>query len=228
MNRLTLHIDSSRAHYPKVRLLIDGEDLLASTGRDEGNDPGDILDTGALLPQDPPRRIAFYGCGCGEFGCSNVAGLVVDRGDRVQWTDFLSLTGFYESAMPDPEDGPDPAVLPSDWSHQRLDLPTFTFDRTEYLATVTDAMTDRSWETRTRAVLRHLRASRPEAAHWSAHDGEAITLDHRAGGTVRSIDLLLPPGPADRVAASLVALLDAGTDPRRIAAEQLWRKASVH
>lgn len=226
MNRLALRIDSSRANHPKVRLLIDGEDLLASTGSDEANDPGDILDTGALLPQDPPRRIAFYGCGCGVFGCGNVAGLIVERGDQVQWTDFLSLTGVYESALPDPEDGRDPAELPWDWPLARHDLPTFTFDRADYLATVEDAMADRSWETRTRAVLRHLRASGPEAAHWAARDGEAITLHHRVDDKVWAIDLLLPPGTPERLAGSLRSLLDAGVDPRRIAAEQLWRKAS--
>lgn len=58
MNELAISIDSRVPNYPKVRLLVDGEDLLASSGADEGNDPADILDTGALLPQDPPRRIA--------------------------------------------------------------------------------------------------------------------------------------------------------------------------
>ena len=39
MNRLQIRIDSTTPNYPKVRLLIDGSDLLASAGSDEGNDP---------------------------------------------------------------------------------------------------------------------------------------------------------------------------------------------
>lgn len=223
MNELTIRVDSSRPHCPKVRLLVDGEEILASSGCDEANDPADILDTGALLPQEPPRRIAFYGCGCGQFGCSTVAGLVIDRGSVVEWTDFLSLTGFYESALPAPEDGPDPAEAPSDWTHARHPIPTLSFDREQYIRVVQEAMADRSWETRPRAVVRHLRALRPEITHWAAHDGEAITVHHRAAGEVRSTDLLLPRGEPGRLAESLLALLDDGVDPRRIAAERLWR-----
>src|SRR5215212_8923063 len=124
MNKLQIQIDSSIPNYPKVRLLIDGSDLLATRRCDEGNDPADILDSGALLPMDPPRRIAFYGCGCGEFGCANVAGLVSRSRDVVTWADFLSLTGVYHSALPDPGYGPDPVEL-SEWDApiQRLDIP---------------------------------------------------------------------------------------------------------
>ncbi len=108
MHTLTIRVDQAAANYPEVRLLIDGDDLLAVGGIDRGNDPADILDSGALLPVDLPRRIAFYGCGCGEFSCANVAGLVARRGDVVEWSDFRCLTGAYDAALPDPEDSPDP------------------------------------------------------------------------------------------------------------------------
>jgi hypothetical protein len=223
VNRLAIHIDTSTPNYPQVRLLIDGGDLLASTGDDEGNDPADILDTGALLPTDPPRRIAFYGCGCGEFGCSNVAGLIVRRSSHVEWTDFRPLTGVYHSALPDPAYGPDPAAS-YDWDMppKRHGLPTLTFDADEYLAVVRNAMADRSWETRPRAVIRHLRSLRPEMTHWAARHGERITIHHRVGDMAWSTDLQLPPGPTDRLAEALLTLLDQGIDPRRIAAENLW------
>jgi hypothetical protein len=224
VNRLDIRIDTSTPNYPQVRLLLDGDDVLASTGVDEGNDPADILDTGALLPSDPPRRVAFYGCGCGEFGCANVAGLVIGSDDHIEWTDFRSLTGVYHSALPDPEDGPDPAVS-DDWdlTPRRHDLPTFTFDADQYFAVVRNAMADRTWETRPRAVIRHLRSLRPEMKHWATRHEESITVHHRVNGMAWSTDLPVPAGPVDRLAEALVALLDQDVDPRRIAAESLWR-----
>lgn len=222
MNELTIRIDSRVPNYPSVRLLVDGEDLLASSGADEGNDPADILDSGALLPQDPPRRIAFYGCACGEFGCANVAGLVIGRGEQVEWTDFRTLTGVYDAALPESGSGPDPATgLEPEW-RQPLDLPTLSFERDRYVAVVRDAMADRSWETRPRAVIRHMKELRPATTHWAAREGDRITIHHRDDRMVWSTHLLVPPGAPDILAARLVALLDDGVDPRRIAAEGLW------
>ncbi len=221
MHRLTIRLDRSTPNYPTVRLLVDDVDLLATTGDDQGNDPADILDTGALLPTDPPRRIALYGCGCGEFGCSTVAALIVRQAERIRWTDFRSLTGAYHSALP--EHGPDPAAsCEPDLPASRHDLPTLTFDAGQYLAVVRSAMADRSWETRPRAVIRHLRSRRPELGHWAARHGERVTVHHRVDGMAWSTDLTVPPGPVDRLAETLLALLDQGIDPRRIAAERLW------
>jgi hypothetical protein len=223
VNRLTIRVNASTPNYPKVRLLIDGEDLLASTGNNEGNDPADILDTGALLPVEPARRIAFYGCGCGEFGCANVAGVITRRDDRIEWTDFRSLTGVYHSALCEPEDGPDPATT-DEWDapSRRHDLPTLSFDAADYLVVVREAMADRSWETRPRAVIRHIRARRPEMKHWAARHGESITVHHLVNGMAWSTDLPVPSGPPDRLAVGLVALLDQGVDPRAIEVGNMW------
>ena len=136
MNELTIRIDTSVHGGHGVHLLIDGEDVLAeTTGNTEPGTPASILASGALIPADPPRRIAFYGCSCGEFGCGNVAGIVVRRGSVVQWTDFCSVTGEYGSALP--PDEPDPVVA-DDWDlpPDRYDLPTYTFNAERYLATV--------------------------------------------------------------------------------------------
>lgn len=224
MDRLEIRIDTAVPNYPKVLLLIDGTELLASLGSDERNDPADLLDSGALLPTDPPRRVAFYGCGCGEFGCANVAGLVRQSGRHVEWTDFCSLTGVYTGALADPAYGPDPAdSLDEDVPPVRLDLPTLTFNAHEYFAVVEAAMNDRSWETRPRAVVRHMRALRPETTHWAVRDGDAITIHHRVDGKGWSTDLLVPPGPPDELAEKLLATLDQGFDPQRIASKRLWR-----
>jgi hypothetical protein len=224
VDRLAICIDTSTPNYPQVRLLVDGDDMLASTGDNEGNDPADILDTGALLPTDPPRRIAFYGCGCGEFGCANVAGLIISRDDRIEWTDFRSLTGAYHSALPEPGEGPDPAVS-DDWDvpPRRHHLPTLSFETKQYMDVVREAMADRSWETRPRAVIRHLRELRPDLTHWAARHGQSITVHHRVNGMAWSTDLQVPAGPTDRLAEALLTLLDQGIDPRRIAAEDLWK-----
>jgi hypothetical protein len=54
--------DPDRPNYPVVTFLIDGEDILGQlNGGFIGFDPADILDNHALLPIDPPRRVAVYG-----------------------------------------------------------------------------------------------------------------------------------------------------------------------
>ena len=225
INTLTFHVDTSRANYPSVRLLIDGEDLLATTGMDEGNDPAHLFDTGALLPNKPPRRIAFYGCGCGEFGCGNVAGLITRGAGTIEWSDFRSVTGWYGAALPEPEAGPDSVANAEEWLEpsSRQDLPTLRFDAIDYLAVVHAAMSDRSWETRTRAVVRHARALDPEISIWAFRDGDGVTVHERVAGVYRSTNLRLPEGDPDALAARLVALLRRGADPRRIAAQKLWK-----
>jgi hypothetical protein len=134
MNRLSIHVDTALPNRPTVRLLIDGAELLAIDGYDEPNSVDDLLGHGALVPQEPPRRVAFYGCGCGEFGCANVAGLVQRRRDVVEWTDFRTVTGEYVGALPI-EDVLDPAVV-AEVHSRKLPLPTLTFDAVVYLRTV--------------------------------------------------------------------------------------------
>ncbi|ROR90963.1 hypothetical protein [Nocardioides aurantiacus] len=219
---LTIRIDSSKPNYPKVRLLIDGSDLLATTGNDEGNDPADILDTGALIPTKPSRRIALYGCGCGIFGCANVAMLVHRVGDTVQWSDAQSLTGAYEAALPnDGDEEPDPAVdydLPS----QPLAVPLLTFSASQYNDEVARAMADRTWETHLRAVMRHLLALKPE---WMMHaTGPAtFTLDYPQGRRWGLTELEVPSGEPAYLAQALVDLFDQGVRPGQIIQEALWQ-----
>ena len=227
VSTLSIRLDFPNANWPKVRLLVDGEERLALRGYSEPNDPADILDTGALLPTDQPRRIAFYGCDCGTFGCANVAGLINRRGERIEWTDFVSVTGVYNGALPDPEDEPDP-VSSRTWDDdlpdpERHRLPTFTFDADQYLEVVRRAMADRSWETRPRAVLRHLKDSRPDLTLWAARTTDEITTYQYVADGYVTTDLTVPPGDPERLAASLRALLDDGVRPRQIAAEGLWR-----
>lgn len=230
LSRLRIEVERSVPNYPTVHLLVDGERVLEVDGNSEANDPADILDTGALVPTDPPTRVAFYGCGCGTFGCSVVAGLVRRRGDTISWSDFRSITGAYNSALPEPEDRPDPlgpvAAFPdADVFHRSHDLPTIRFDAGQYLAAVEAATADRSWETRPRAVLRHLRALRPDLHAYAPRAGDAVHLSFRAGSMMDGVDVPVPAGPPERLAAALVGLLEAGIHPRRIAVPGVWTAA---
>ena len=85
---------------------------------------------------------------------------MICRDDRVEWTDFLSVTGVYDKELADPTEGPDAAADESWLAPKPHDLPTFTFDADQYLTAVRAATTDRTWETRPHAVVIHLRSLR--------------------------------------------------------------------
>jgi hypothetical protein len=54
--------DESRPDYPVVTILIDDADVFGSLdGGFIGFDPSEILDTGALLPAEPPERVLCTG-----------------------------------------------------------------------------------------------------------------------------------------------------------------------
>lgn len=219
ISRLRLAFDSSVPNYPTVRVLVDEQESLRRDG-EERNDPAALLDTGSLLPQEPPRRIAFYGCGCGEFGCSCVAGLISEERGLVHWTDFRTITGIYHEALPPEGEGPDP-VVGAEWTRP-LPLPDLAFEAEQYHRAVASATADRSWETRPRAVIRLMREQRPTWPHWVARHGDRITVHHRVDDRASSTDLDLPAGPVQHLADSLVRLLDQ-YDVREIAELDLWR-----
>lgn len=139
--------DPVRPNYPVVTILIDGEDVLGQlNGGFMGFDPADILDSGALLPNGPPRRVAVYRCSCGEAGCGCVAPLIAQLADRVRWSDFRDFTGVYNSPLDDPE--------PTGGSVHAL--PDLEFDAAEYRQEVERAAADRGWETAERRTARLL------------------------------------------------------------------------
>ena len=144
VSRLDLEVDTSVPQRPEVRVLVGGDEVLRTSGEERAS-PDGLLASGALLPHDPPRRIAFYGCSCGEFGCSVVAAVVKREGETIAWRDFRTVTGEYHDALPLPHAGPDPAQ-DDDVSSHPLDLPDMVFDAEPYLAEVARATADRSWE----------------------------------------------------------------------------------
>lgn len=129
---------------PEVRLLVDGRDPLGEGTFTTGNHPRDLLDTGALLPVDPPRRVGLYGCACGIFGCGTLTARIERHGDQVVWRDFYSFTaGEYDgpfhgdSRLPDPVG--DPEADDEFLSPTALNLPAITFDAEQYLRVVAEA-----------------------------------------------------------------------------------------
>jgi len=132
---------------PEVRILVDGQEVFAIDDH-VGQDPAEILDTGALVPSVPPRRVAVYMCSCGCAGCSDLAPLVQRVGNRVEWVSARQFTGAFDGALP--EDGWE--FEPDDG--EAVDIPDFSFDADEYLAEVERARSDRGWEPPARLVSR--------------------------------------------------------------------------
>lgn len=216
---MSVVVATALPNYPTVRLLVDGAEVLNPDGQETGNDPADLLDTGALLPVEPARRIALYGCGCGEFGCTCVSALITTDGERVHWTDFRTFTGVYGSALPPEEEGPDPATS---YPGRQLALPDLSFDAVQYADAVAAATTDRSWESRPRATARLLRERRPDLWPWAAHKGDAITLNYRTEDHRNvSVDLALPVGPVESAVERLTLLLGEH-EASEVAARGLW------
>ena len=109
-----------------------------------GTTPGTFLDTSALLPVDPPRRVGLCGCSCGIFGCGTLTARIERHGDQVVWRDFYSFTAgeydgpFHEdSRLPDPVG--DPEADDEFLSPTALDLPALTFDAEQYQRVVAEA-----------------------------------------------------------------------------------------
>lgn len=137
--------DPDRPDFPVVTILVDGEDVLAQlNGGVMGFDPADILDSGALVPTDPPRRVAVYRCGCGEAGCGCVAPVIELLCERVRWRDFRDFTGVYHSPLDD--------RAPAGGSP--LGLADMDFDAVQYRHEVERAAADRGWETADRRTAR--------------------------------------------------------------------------
>ncbi|HET8619650.1 MAG TPA: hypothetical protein VFM27_11855 [Acidimicrobiales bacterium] len=151
VSTLTLRIDEDdgRPNHPIVSILIDDQDRLGTLqGGFIGFDAEEILDSGALVPRDPPRRVAVYRCGgCGQPGCACVALVIERRGNRVVWSDFRGFTGVFERPLVDAE--PTGGTSFGSWS--------ITFDADQYSRELDRASSDRSWESPARRTARLLR-----------------------------------------------------------------------
>ena len=135
---------------PLVCILVDGEERLADTGRTgryTGFEPRELLETGALLPAVPPRRVAVYRCECGEPGCGCVAYVISRDGDRILWSDARDYVGVFHAPLLDAETMSD---------GKPLDIEDFVFDADQYFDEIDRAMSDRSWDTPALVTARRL------------------------------------------------------------------------
>jgi len=134
---LSIRVDSDTEYgFTSVRLLVDGEDVLATAPRDEfmGYEPKQVLVDGCpLLPVTPPRRVGLYRCSCNFGGCGNVTAIVIEDGDRIRWTDFRDYEGHFDDPI---EEEPSP-----DWPHwQSINRPDIVFDGRQYREEVARAL----------------------------------------------------------------------------------------
>lgn len=139
--------------WPEVRIYVDGEDPFDAVAPGwRGFDPADIL--GAEAPLEPPvfgRRVAVRRCSCGEAGCGVIApriGMLPDRSEIV-WSDFCDYTGVFNES-----------TVASEVSHpgRPWALSDIHFEPHQYLAEVSRASSDLSWETRRRTTARLVHA----------------------------------------------------------------------
>jgi hypothetical protein len=169
IHRLELRFDmfNGRPNRPVVRIFVDGEEPLATghgLGGFVGFDPRQILQSGALLPTEPARRIALYRCSCGEPGCGCVASVIERHGEKIVWSDPRDFVGVYHVPIHDGD-------ITS--AGKPYDFGDLVFDAAPYLAEVERATNDTSWETTAllieRLLTEHLDASRDELVDVGYH-----------------------------------------------------------
>jgi hypothetical protein len=132
-------------YLPVVKILIDGQDLLAGPhgpARDDyyGSPPAALLeDDLPLLPAESPRRVVLYVCSCGDAGDGCIAPIIGTSGGVVTWTDFRRC---WHSGH-----GFDPPVLELyPQASQPIAVPDLAFDREQYRAEVQRVAAAREWE----------------------------------------------------------------------------------
>jgi hypothetical protein len=182
---------------PVVQILVGGSDLVTGVEAADGFigfDPADLLDSGALVPSDPPRRVALYRCSCGVAGCGCVAMVIEHRGETVVWSDARDYTGVYVRPVTDhnPTSG-----------GRSLALADLHFDAAQYLSEVERASTDRSWESGIRRTARRLKAALAEQREEFRARGYLLGWVHPSYRAEGAIDVSFI-GPSGQILVSLM------------------------
>jgi hypothetical protein len=140
---------NDRTDWPVVQILVDGREAFVDQLPGWlGFDPADMLgDQSPLLPVEGGRRVAVYRCLCGIGGCGVIAPVIVPSPDgrRVSWVDFRD----YVSVFAEPTAADSDRFDGTPWPIRDLH-----FDRSQYIAEVRRASSDRSWETPRRVTAR--------------------------------------------------------------------------
>jgi hypothetical protein len=146
---LGFEVLNGRPDWPALTISVDGANPFADVAPEwRGFDPAAMLGTRSpFIPETFGRRVALHRCTCGEAGCGVIAPVVVMSSDQrtVSWVDFRDYTGVFWGPTVDE---------PVDAEGRPWDLADIHFDTAHYLAEVTRASGDRSWETPRRQVAR--------------------------------------------------------------------------
>lgn len=165
--------------WPDLVIEVDGARVFSGVKDDwRGFDPEAMLGAvPALLPTDPPRRLALLRCVCGEPGCGSIAPVVSASADgrHISWTDPRRFVGVFVDPIA-PE-------IP-DRSGQPVDAAAIHFDRAQYVAEVRRAAADRTWETPRRRTSRLLRERLPEDLRLSGLPLRWVAPEWSGDGTV--------------------------------------------
>jgi hypothetical protein len=148
VRRLDLRVghiqDWQNADYLRVKILIDGEDILTDAGPHSpywGPSPLALLEPGSpLFPADPPARVFLYSEGAEDPEADVITAIISASGGHVIWTDFRECRA--DTAV-----DTDGMAFEARPAHSNpLSIPDFVFDQEQYLAEVRRAVTDREWE----------------------------------------------------------------------------------
>ena len=131
--------------FPGVKILVDGQDLLAQPGRYgpyRGPWPPALLgDESPFLPVDPPRRILLYmESTTPDPDNGSITAIISDADGYVVWADFRECPT--DAAIDEDE-----MVFDHHPSRSTaLSIPDLLFDREQYVAEVRRASAERDWE----------------------------------------------------------------------------------
>ncbi|MGH1565533.1 hypothetical protein [Mumia sp. DW29H23] len=128
-------------------LLVDGTPILHDEGSFVPMSADEVLGTGALLPVDPPRRVALTECACGGgVGCANASVVISERRGLIRWTEAAHAPE-YSGAVPDPDLDLDEDEREA-FRPRPLDIADVAFDAAQYRDEVDRANDDERWRRR--------------------------------------------------------------------------------
>ncbi|MFG2115768.1 hypothetical protein ACGFRB_24590 [Streptomyces sp. NPDC048718] len=202
--------DPDDAGRVETRFLLDGRPLLPEAfGHGPGDDPGYLLDRGALRATAEPREVKLAEASCTEGCCGALWVTVVRADDTVVWRDWRRR-GAQPSRSPEP--------------------PEYRFEAAVYDAELTRASGDHGWEWPGRTTARLLDSAlraRPDlwtrwgltflSAYTDFRDPERVVVtyaEHSVDGSRRWFDWRPADDgpPAERVARTLRRIAE--EDPR--------------
>ena len=137
------------AGWAEAVLLVDGEDVLRRIwGEGIGRNPDDVLGQDSPLLPDQPHEAPLLRCGCGEEGCGALIARISPDGQEVAWSDFRDGSAQKSDRL---------STVFDRFHGQVLDVPEIRFDRSQYIAELRRADSEREWESPDERTARRVR-----------------------------------------------------------------------